>query len=126
MISEPEPESSDDDESEGEQARLTRYMFSSVSEVSDPEEWQNMHHRNLDTDDSSVEQDDQVPVVHDSHDSQSSGFGYTYSFASEYFEVLHRVVCMLYKIETTYDRGVAPAWPLFCSFVSTTTGVCVL
>ena len=32
-----------------------------------------MHHRNLDTDDSSVEQDDQVPVVHDSHDSQSSG-----------------------------------------------------
>ena len=74
MMPEPEPEDSDDsdEESEGEHARFTRYMFSSLSEVSDPEEWQNMHHHNMDSDESSGEQGDQAPFVPDNSDDQDS------------------------------------------------------
>ena len=74
MIPEPEPEDSDDsdEESEGEHARFTRYMFSSISEVSDPEEWQNMHHHSLDSDESSGEQGDQVPPASNTSGGQAS------------------------------------------------------
>ena len=73
MIPEPEPEDSDDsdEESEGEHARFTRYMFSSISEVSDPEEWQNMHHHSF-SDESSGEQGDQVPPASNTSGGQAS------------------------------------------------------
>ena len=73
MIPEPEPEDSDDsdEESEGEHARFTRYMFSSISEVSDPEEWQNMHHHSF-SDESSGEQGDQVPPASSTSGGQAS------------------------------------------------------
>eukprot|EP00434_Breviolum_minutum_P039359 symbB.v1.2.034948.t1/scaffold4605.1/size37493/1 len=73
MIPEPEPEDSDDidEESEGEHARFTRYMFSSISEVSDPEGWQNMHHHSF-SDESSGEQGDQDPPASSTSGEQAS------------------------------------------------------
>ena len=57
MIPEPEPESSggDDSESESESARRRRYMFTSLSEASDVEYWQSLHHHEISSSDSDVE-----------------------------------------------------------------------
>ena len=44
MMGEPEPDSSGSHASEDEEARRRRYMFTSLSEASDVEYWQSLHH----------------------------------------------------------------------------------
>ena len=131
MIPEPEPEDSDDsdEESEGEHATFTRYMFSSISEVSDPEQWQNMHHHSF-SDESSGEQGDQVPPASNTSGgqapSQPAVLDARIPLRPNMVKCYAMLSAKLQTAEASDDGGSSSTRPWVCSLISIATGIFIV